>query len=381
MPSGPLLRYKHLVASGRIEPDAAQLAAASALDELARRLRHWKPAGNGLLARFRSNGTAAPNGLYIHGAVGRGKTMLVDLFFEEVAFSPRRRVHFHEFMAETHDLIAAQRTTTEGDPIPAVARRIAERARLLCFDELHVTDIADAMILGRLFRSLFQHQLVIVCTSNVPPSGLYRDGLNRQLFLPFIDLIEQRMTVIELAAAKDFRLDKLAGRPLYFTPADQKAEAQISAAFERLTGQLEGEPLVLEVKGHKLIVPEAAMGVARFHFSDLCEKPLGTRDYLHIAQTFHTVLIEGVPRLPPRLRNEARRFINLIDTLYDSRVCVIISADAEPAELYPAGDGAVLFERTASRLIEMRSAAYLASRLDRRPAVPAAGGLEDPAAP
>jgi cell division protein ZapE len=284
-------------------------------------------------------------------------------------------------MAETHDLIAAARATTEGDPIPAVARRIAERARLLCFDELHVTDIADAMILGRLFNGLFQHQVVIVCTSNVPPAGLYKNGLNRQLFLPFLDLIERHMKVIELAAAKDFRLDKLAGRRLYFTPADENARKEIGAAFGRLTGQSEGQPLELEIKGRKLVVPEAAMGVARFQFSDLCEKPLGARDYLAIAHTFHTVLIEGVPRLPPRLRNEARRFINLIDTLYDNRICVIVSADAEPAELYPAGDGAALFERTVSRLMEMRSAAYLASRPDRKPALPSTVGLEDQATP
>ena len=232
MPSGPLLRYKDLVASGRLEPDAAQLAAAHALDQLANELRRWKPASSSLLARFRSNGVAPPNGLYVHGAVGRGKTMLMDLFFEEVVFSPRRRLHFHEFMAETHDLIAAARATTEGDPIPAVARRIAKRAQLLCFDELHVTDIADAMILGRLFEGLFQNQVVIVCTSNVPPSGLYRGGLNRQLFLPFLDLIERHMTVIELAAAKDFRLDKLAGRQLYFAPADENAREAAPRRFQ-----------------------------------------------------------------------------------------------------------------------------------------------------
>jgi cell division protein ZapE len=374
MPQGPLQRLNDLVASGRLEPDAAQFAAARALEDLSNHLNRWKPAGNGLFTLFRTNGTPAPNGLYIHGGVGRGKTMLMDMFFEQVPFSPRRRIHFHEFMAEAHDLIAAARNNVEGDPIPFVARRIAEEARLLCFDELHVTDIADAMILGRLFKGLFQHQVVIVCTANLPPPGLYKGGLNRQLFLPFLDLIAERMTVLELAAAKDFRLDKLAGHRLYFAPADETAGKKIRNVFLRLTGQSAGVELELAIKGRKLLVPEAAMGVARFHFSDLCEKPLGASDFLHIAHAFHTVLIEGVPRLTPARRNEARRFVNLIDTLYDNRVCLIVSAEGEPHELYPEGDGAQLFERTASRLIEMRSAAYLASRLNRMPAPAASAG-------
>ncbi|HXF54696.1 MAG TPA: cell division protein ZapE [Hyphomicrobiaceae bacterium] len=366
MPMGPLQRLNDLVTTGRLEPDPAQLVVARALDELSRRLERWRP-GPGLLARLRANGTAAPNGLYIHGGVGGGKTMLMDLFFEGVRFSPRRRVHFHEFMAEVHELIAVARAAVDGDPIPSVARRIARQARLLCFDELHVTDIADAMILGRLFRGLFESQVVVVCTSNVPPSGLYQNGLNRQLFLPFLDLIGERMTVLELAAAKDFRLAKLAGRDLYFTPLDATAANRMREVFARLTGQKTGTGLELPVHGRKLLVPEAAMGVALFRFSDLCEKPLGAADFLRIAYTFHTVLIEGVPRLTPARRNEARRFVNLVDTLYDNRVCLIVSADAEPHELYPVGDGARLFERTASRLLEMRSAAYLASRLDRMP--------------
>jgi cell division protein ZapE len=381
MPVGPLQRLNDLVASGRLEPDAAQLVAARALEDLSARLDRWKPAGNGLFTLFRTNGTPAPSGLYIHGGVGRGKTMLMDMFFEQVPFSPRRRIHFHEFMAETHDLIAAARSSVEGDPIPFVARHIAEEARLLCFDELHVTDIADAMILGRLFNGLFQHQVVIVCTANLPPSGLYRNGLNRQLFLPFLDLIGERMTVLELAAAKDFRLDKLAGHQLYFTPTDETAGKMIRDAFLRLTGQSAGTALELAIKARKLLVPEAAMGVARFHFSDLCEKPLGASDFLHIAHAFHTVLIEGVPRLAPARRNEARRFVNLIDALYDNRVCLIVSAEAEPRELYPEGDGAQLFERTASRLIEMRSAAYLVSRLSRMPATAASAGAADGSMP
>jgi len=369
---GPLQRLNDLVTTGRLEPDPAQIVVARALDELSRRLERWRP-GNNLLTRLRANGTAAPAGLYIHGGIGGGKTMLMDLFFEGVRFSPRRRLHFHEFMAEVHDLIAAARAAVDGDPIPSVARRIAREARLLCFDELHVTDIADAMILGRLFKGMFESQVVVVCTSNVPPSELYRNGLNRQLFLPFLDLIGERMTVLELAAAKDFRLAKLAGRDLYFTPLGATADYRIREVFERLTGQAKGAALELPVRSRKLLIPEAAMGVARFHFSDLCEKPLGAADYLHIAHAFHTVLIEGVPRLTPARRNEARRLINLVDTLYDNRVCLVVSADAEPHELYPTGDGARLFERTASRLIEMRSAAYLASRLDRLP--PSAGPL------
>ena len=364
MANGPLERYKARVAAKEMDDDAAQVAVAGRLQQLTNELSGWRP-GRGALAGFFGLRTAAPRGLYIHGKVGRGKTMLMDLFYEAATYKPRRRVHFHEFMAETHDRITAARRSTEGDPVPRVANDIADTCGLLCFDELHVTDIADAMILGRLFKGLFDRQVVMVATSNVQPSGLYRGGLNRQLFTPTIALIEQQMEVLELVAAKDFRLEKLEGQQLYFAPHGEASHKALNAAFTRLTGLWEGKPEDIDVKGRIVHVPSAARGVARFTFEELCDRPLGSLDYLHIAHRYHTLIIEGIPRLVPERRAAARRFINLIDTLYDSRVGLIASAEAEPDELHPKGDEAFLFERTASRLIEMRSAEYLASRMAR----------------
>ena len=357
-------RYRALVASGVIEADPAQAVAAGKLNALSRALRTWGRRRNGLSA-FLGRSSPIPRGLYIYGPVGRGKTMLMDLFFETTTFRHKRRVHFHEFMAEVHDRLAVARKTEPGDPIPKIADAIADKAALLCFDELHVTDIADAMILTRLFKSLFDAQIVVVATSNSAPRELYRNGLSRQAFLPFIDLVEQHMQIEELLAAKDFRLEKLAGKPLYFTPADETSRARMDEMWRQLTGNHPGAPAELEVKGRKLAVPMASMGVARFSFADLCEKPLGTLDYLALAHKFHTVLIDAIPQLRPAQREAARRFVNLIDTLYDNRVCLIASAAAEPHALYPAGDVQFLFERTASRLVEMRSAAYLTARAER----------------
>lgn len=365
MRKGPSERYSDLVEAGEIEPDAAQSEAAERLEGLARALARWRPR-RGLLGLFARNGPKKLRGLYIHGAVGRGKTMLMDLFYSSVPLAPKRRTHFHAFMADVHERIALTRKTDPGDPIPTVARQIAREARLLCFDELHVTDIADAMILGRLFKCLFEDGVVVVATSNSPPGDLYRHGLNRQLFLPFVDLIEEHMDIIELAAAKDFRLEKLAGQQLYFTPADDTARAELDRIWLRMTGVPSGRGAELHVKGRTVFVPQAARGVARFSFADLCGRPLGTIDYLQIARSFHTLFIEAVPVLGPARRNEARRFTNLIDTLYDNRVGLVMSAEAEPQALYVHGDGADLFQRTASRLMEMRSAAYLADRHSRR---------------
>lgn len=363
MTENPIERLNAQIAAGELDADAAQMAVAEQLDALARRLRDWRRSRGrriaSLLAR-KSNG--APRGHYIHGPVGRGKTMLMDLFFEVTDFAPKRRSHFHEFMGDVHERIGAARRSHDGDPIPAVAAAIADEAALLCFDEMQVTDIADAMILGRLFEALFQRGVVVVTTSNAAPRELYRNGLNRQLFLPFVALIERHMDVIELKAEKDYRLDKLAGRALYLSPADASARAELDKHWARLTGRHPGRAETLMVKGREVRVPVASMGVARFSFADLCETPLGALDYLHIAHAYHTVLIDHIPALGRENRIAARRFINLIDTLYDNGVCLIASADAQPDCLYCDGPDAVIFERTASRLTEMRSEVYLASR-------------------
>lgn len=363
--SGPVLRaYLQRIMQKDIEPDPAQQDAIVWLDTLAQSLAAMRSRRRGLFSWLQGSRSVpdAPKGLYIHGGVGRGKTMLMDLFFEHVEFTPKARFHFHEFMAEAHEQIKAARADAPGDPIPLAASRMAESAGLLCFDELHVTDIADAMILGRLFRVLFAHGVVVVATSNATPEQLYKDGLNRQLFLPFIDLIGDYMVVRELAAEKDFRLEKLAGRQLYFSPDDATARAELDAHWLRLTGIANPQPQSLEVKGRTIVVPKAAMGVARFTFADLCERPLGSLDYLQIAHAFHTLVIDSIPILTPDKRNEARRFINLIDALYDNKVGLIASADAEPDGLYCKGNGADLFARTVSRLMEMRTEQYLEAR-------------------
>jgi cell division protein ZapE len=367
MPGTLLDQYRARSAAGEIEVDPAQIAAVERLDKLSGELARWNPSDGGLLRMFRRP-APPPRGLYIHGAVGRGKTMLMDMFFASAPVARKRRVHFHEFMADVHDrLTAARKTVRESeDPITAVGRSIADEAALLAFDELHVTDIADAMILGRLFKTIFEQPVVVVATSNAQPVDLYLNGLNRQLFLPFIDLVEDHMDVLELKAAKDFRLVKLAGRPLYFVPADGHATAEMDRLWTSLTGGSAPHAVDLDVKGHKVHVPRAAMGVARCNFEDLCVKPLSALDFLHIAHAFHTILLEGVPVFGRGERDVTRRFINLIDTLYDNHVCLAVSAAAEPDALYPSGDMAFLFERTASRLIEMRSESYLTERARRR---------------
>ncbi len=350
--------YRSRVASGALSPDPAQEAAARTLSALAARLQGWSPKLKGMLY-----GRTGPGGkgVYLWGGVGRGKSMLMDMFFDIATVSRKRRAHFHEFMQETHAAIAEARRSRSGDPIDKIAKRVASETWLLCFDELQVTDIADAMILGRLFEGLFGRGVVLVCTSNRPPMDLYKDGLNRQLFAPFIDMLQARCEVTELDAIRDYRLERLQAARVWHSPLTPQAEAEINAAWNQLIcGENErGETLI--VQGRTLHAPRTGAGAARFSFEELCARPLGAADYLALTRRFHTIVLENTPKLSIDKRNEAKRFVTLIDTLYEARTKLIISADGEPDELYPAGDGAFEFARTASRLQEMRSADYLAA--------------------
>jgi cell division protein ZapE len=365
------VQYAARVAAGKIERDEAQEAIVAALTQLERRLAEHRLArkSSSLGWLFGARATPAPiKGLYLYGAVGRGKTMLMDLFCDASPVIRKRRVHFHEFMADVHERVHAFRQRMKqgelagADPISLTAEAIAQESWLLCFDEFHVTDIADAMILGRLFKRLFELGVVVVATSNVPLDELYKDGLNRALFLPFIAMIEQHMEVMRLDARTDFRLEKLAGAPVWYVPADTAAAAALDQAWRRLTAGHAGSELALPIKGRVIRVPRASMGVARFTFHDLCGEPLAGSDYLRIAHEFHTIVLDCIPAMDYDRRNEAKRFIILIDTLYDNAVKLVASADAEPDALYRADEGfeASEFQRTASRLIEMRSQSYLA---------------------
>ena len=360
-----------LVARGRIEADPAQAELAERFDALAAQLAGYRPARRpgalGWLIGARPS--EPPRGLYVYGAVGRGKTFLMDLFFETAPVAAKRRVHFHAFMADVHARIHRWRQIRKrgevsgDDPIAPVAAALAIEAAVLCFDEFSVRDIADAMILARLFGALFAAGVVVVATSNVAPDDLYKDGLNRALFLPFLDLLRERMAVVELGARMDYRLQKLARAPVYYYPDDGNADAAMDAAFLRLTGQAHGTPRELPLLGRIVDVPQAVDGVARFGFDDLCRRALGASDFLALAQHFHTIFIDHIPVLREAERNEAKRFITLIDTLYDRRVKLVASAAAEPNALYQGQSGAEAFEfaRAASRLIEMRSLDYLAA--------------------
>jgi cell division protein ZapE len=362
-----LRQYRDRVEAGLLSDDPIQAEAAARLDDLALRLA--SPPKSGWFSK-----PEPVTGLYLWGGVGRGKSMLMDLFFEDAAPKAKRRVHFHEFMAEIQDLLDIWRKMPESerrrspwrvksagdDPIPPVAKQVAASAQLLCFDEFQVTQIADAMILARLFEQLFARGITMVATSNREPDDLYKDGINRPLFLPFIKHLKERCDIFHLASDRDYRLDRLIVAPIWYAPLGPEAEASLDAVWGRLTSGAQAQHVTLTVKGRKLDVSCEAAGVARFTFQELCARPLYSRDYLTIAANFHTIILSGIPLLGPENRNEAARFVALIDALYEAKIKLVASAAAEPEALYPEGDGAFEFERTSSRLHEMRSTDYLA---------------------
>ena len=377
-------RYDHLVELGSVRRDPAQLAIVAALDRLIdeisdKRLARKSSALGWLFAKRKPQHVPV-KGLYVYGGVGRGKTMLMDMFFELVPVKHKRRVHFNDFMADVHDRIQKQRaarkngTSRDDDPIPPVAAELAEDAWVLCFDEFSVTDIADAMILSRLFAALFARGVVLVATSNVAPVDLYRDGLNRQLFLPFIGLLEQNANVLNLDADTDYRLEKLDRVPVYLSPLGETADRDMDKAWTKVTHGAPAEPATVTVKGRKVAVPAAVDGCARFGFSDLCEKPLAARDYLAITAHYKTIFVDHVPVMAEANRNEAKRFILLVDTLYDQHIRLVVSAAATPDKLYVGkrGHEAFEFDRTSSRLIEMQGAEWLDAWAERHAVAPQA---------
>jgi cell division protein ZapE len=360
---GPVAeRYAALVAAGELKPDPDQERAAQAIDRFAAELGQTR---TGFLSRLFGRETPALSGVYLWGGVGRGKSMLMDLAFDAIDVEPKRRTHFHAFMLEVHQRLREARRDEEGDPVLRVAADIAGELRFLAFDEMMVTNPADAMIMSRLFTALLDGGVGIVTTSNRPPSDLYKDGLNRQLFLPFIKLIETRMKVLPLNGPVDYRLDRLQGLDTWLVPNGPDATEKLREAFFRLTDYpVEDSANVpseeLDVGGGRALhVPKSLKGVAVFSFKRLCGEPRGAADYLAIARRYHTVIIVGIPIMTREMRNEAARFVTLIDALYEHRVKLLAAADAEPEDLYPAGDGNFEFQRTVSRLEEMQSADYL----------------------
>jgi cell division protein ZapE len=349
-----LTRYRKAVSSGALKPDALQEKAALKLQALSRALRKYRPRW-----RLFGGSRTPPRGLYIWGDVGRGKSMLMDMFFEGAPVNTRRRVHFNAFMVETHARIHAERQRGVSDPIAPVAAIVAKEAQLLCFDEFQVTDVADAMILGRLFEQLFERRVVIVATSNTAPDRLYEGGLNRQLFLPFIDLIGQKLEIFELDGAVDYRRLLMSELNVYLTPLGPKVDAAMDETWRKLTGQVGGDPRTLTVLGRALHISLAAKGVARFSFDALCMQPLAAADYLAIAGEFPTVMIDRIPQMTGEMRDAARRFTLLIDTLYDESVKLVCSAAVRAEQLCVEGDNSEAFRRTVSRLIEMQSKEYL----------------------
>ena len=355
--TGPLDAYRKLIASNQLQHDPIQLLAVEKLQTLHRRLVNYDPGTSTKWTHIfrlgsRKPRVEPPQGLYIYGDVGRGKSMLMDLFFETAPVAHKRRVHFHAFMLEVHAFMHEERQKKnrgDDDPVIALANSITEHAWLLCFDEFQVTDVADAMILGRLFELLFDRGVVVVATSNRVPDDLYKDGLNRQLFLPFIELLKVHLDILHLAGGRDYRLERLAEHPVYFTPLDDIASTEMDRIFAEMTEGYELAPQTLTTQGR----------VARFTFEELCARPLGASDYLILTEHFHTLLLEGVPQLSAARRNESKRFVTLVDILYEARANLVISAEVKAEDLYPEGDGKFEFARTVSRLMEMRSEEYL----------------------
>jgi cell division protein ZapE len=371
-------QLRAMTEAGTLQPDAAQVQVARKLDRILAELKARKPASKssalGWMFAQRRKPQTPIMGLYVYGSVGRGKTMLMDLFFKLAPIEKKRRAHFHEFMADVHGRIHAHRQklkageTKQADPVPPVAAALREEAQLLCFDEFTVTDIADAMILSRLFTELFARGCILVATSNVEPDNLYQDGLNRSLFLPFVGLLQQYVEIASLDSPTDYRLEKLESLPVYVAPLSQEASAQMDRAWSRINAGRPEVPTTIEMKGRALEIPRASGRNACFTFDELCARPLGAADYLAIAERFDVVFVENIPHLGPEKRNETKRFIILIDALYDARVRLFASAVSMPEELLTAKKGTEGFEfdRTVSRLFEMRSTDYLADHEEVR---------------
>jgi len=348
---------KSRIAAGELASDQSQLDAAKQLDELLLLLSSRSIE----FRNFRLRPTFM-KGLYLWGGVGRGKSMLMDWFFDMAVVREKKRVHFHSFMLLVHSRINHWRKFGKGDPIKPVAEEIARESKLLCFDEFHVTDITDAMILSRLFEVLWRKDIVVVATSNRAPEELYKNGLNRSLFLPFIPMMHAHLKIYEFGGDTDHRLRQLQAAPVYYSPLGSKSEAAIDEAWQRLTGAARGHETILRIQGRNLVISQTAAGTARTTFNYLCARALGAADYLKLSHAFQTLILENVPKLGAHNRNEAKRFVTLIDTLYETKTKLIISAEVEPHDLYNKGDGAFEFERTSSRLMEMRSAEYLSKR-------------------